>query len=91
MNYTIKAGDFKPLSDIMDQDYETTKDYIIHVNKGYGSVLQVLTTTDTPTNEERGVEYPEFAEIEVSADTGDDVYLRSNSQNLSIDIVEKVV
>lgn len=88
-NYVIKRGDYEPLSDIMGADYETTDTYIVHVNKT-GATLQVLSTTDTPTNQERGVEYKEFEEFEIPADTGDDVYLRSNLNNISVDIRVKV-
>lgn len=90
-NYFVKSGDYSPLSDIMGQDYDTEKKYKIHINKCSENVLQVLYTTGTPTNKERGIEYPEFAEIEIKADTGDDVYLRASNKAISVDISEVVV
>lgn len=86
-DYDVSPGDWKPLSDIMSNDYETTTAYKVRVNSGIGC-LRVLETLDTPDNNQRGREYPPFTELGFQADTGDDTYLTASMYPINIYVEE---
>jgi|GEM_PF-2594896 len=92
-NYIIKTKAWQPLTDVMGDDYETTRAYNIHVNRiGKGCLQYLKQTPDaegktpTPDDSARGAEYPEFTDIPVAADTGDHVYLKASDAPVSVSV-----
>lgn len=92
-NYTIKTKAWQPLTDIMGDDYETTRAYNVHVNRiGNGCLQYMKQTPDpegktpTPDDSIRGAEYPAFSDIPVAADTGDHVYLKASDAPISVSV-----
>lgn len=86
-NYLVPT-EWTPLTDIMSDDYETTDDYIIHINSyREGNTFGYLYfDTSTPSIDDRGRELDKYSEIEVVKDTGDYVYLRGLVEPISIEI-----
>lgn len=87
-NYTIKNNDWKPLTDIMGQDYETQVGYIIYINGGANGLLGFTQRTVTPEQSDRGREYGAGKEINITADNGDIIYLRANGSPINIEVRE---
>lgn len=89
-NYIVPVNRWIPLSDLMNQDYDHTKDYIIHVNDIVSGLLQYTKRKDTPTNKDVGQQYTKFSTINVGANVGDDVYLRATATPINIEVYTKV-
>lgn len=93
-NYDIQPGDWKPLSDIMADDYEIAPSYHIRVNSGRNSLRFIEMPEDAegnheaPSNMSRGKEYPPFSEFTVAADSGDRVYLSCGMYPVNVYIEE---
>lgn len=87
-NYIINIGEWKPLSDIMDSDYEVTEKYNIHVNLIRNGNALGLTKRlmNHPILPDRGSEYNSFDNIIIEPDTGDYIYLRALVEPISIEI-----
>lgn len=86
-NYIV-TQEWKPLSDIMGQDYDHTKNYILYTNEINVGLLRYAYTKSVPTNE-RGLELNSFSTIELGIDKGDDIYLKGSASNIDIVIIEK--
>lgn len=86
-NYTV-TQEWKPLSDIMGQDYDHTKNYILYTNEINVGLLRYAYTKSVPTNE-RGLELKSFSTIELGIDKGDDIYLKGSASSIDIVIIEK--
>ena len=89
-NYIVNYKEWKPLSDIMNADYDHTKGYFLYVNDiAIGHLSYTLRTT-TPDIKDLGRDIQKFSEIEILPDSGDDVYIRTLFGNINIEIREKV-
>jgi glutathionyl-hydroquinone reductase len=94
-NYQITKNEWIPLSDIMNQDYDHTAPYKIHINETqlFAGVyvkarLNYTHRMTVPTLDDRGCEYFSGDEITIPADSGDDIYLRSIYGDVNIEISE---
>lgn len=87
-NYQVKGSNWQPLSDIMNQDYETNVDYILHVNGGANGLLGYTQRTVTPDIKDKGRELKAGEEIRITSDNGDIVYLRATGAPIDIEIRE---
>lgn len=87
-NYKIDNKEFKPLSDILNQDYETTKTYKIYVNEYPATTRLCFTNRDAIPTTDNGRDIPPFTSIEVKADDGDNVYLKVTNLPVNVEISE---
>ncbi len=87
-NYTITGSNWQPLTDIMGQDYETTVDYILFVNGGAYGLLGYTQRTNTPNATDKGRELKAGDEVAITADNGDDIYLRATGAPINIEVRE---
>ena len=87
-NYIIHSKEFQPFSDILNQDYETTKNYKIYVNEHSAATSLCYTKREIIPTTDKGQEIPAFSTIEVEADSGDHVYLKVTNTPVNIEISE---
>lgn len=87
-NYIVSKNKWCPLSDIMDSDYDHTKNYTVYVNAGSVGILKYLYTAETPTSDMYGKELPSHTEISVTADTADNVYFKNTANPINVYIEE---
>ncbi len=91
-NFTVSTT-WAPLSDLLDTDYETTDDYIIHTNPGPLDTCLCFTyrTGTPPTDKDKGSVYPPYSDIEVTKNTGGDIYLKGSIRPVDIEITPTVL
>lgn len=86
-NYTVTSKDWVDLETLMDDDYDSSKDYALYVNRVlFPGLLAVDTGSSKPTD--IGKLLPEFATESIGVGAGSTFWLKATNTDVNIYIYE---